>query len=234
MQYKGEDTMTNILLSRHDIPKKCCKELKQYIQKGARVAVVAFSFRDEEIANEQEWNRYYGAKGFLSAAIEDSLKSFSIPRENIEYVNYFRDTPGTAKQKLQNADIIYFPGGLRARKGEPDRIMQRAIEFDLFNTIENHRGVIIGFGAGAQVQLANYYIAKKGRRMSPTIGFRFAEGFDIVPNYTNDESQNYFIKRVVTETGVPVYAIGEQGAIIVNNGQMSILGEVHCFRRKAG
>jgi peptidase E len=226
--------MINILLSKYNISQKwCIKELQNYIPKGARVAVVAFSFRDEEIADELEWNKYYGAKGFLSNAIEAEFKPYGIGRENIEYINYFRDNAASAKQKLENADIIYFPGGLKARKGEPDRIMTRAIEFDLLNTIEAHRGIVIGFGAGAQVQIANYYIAKKGRRMSPGLGFRFVEGFDIVPNYTNEEAQNYFIKRVVTETSIPVYAIGEEGAIVVNNGQMSIIGDVNCFRKKA-
>jgi hypothetical protein len=226
--------MTNILLSKHDIGQKwCLKDLQNYIPKNSRVTVVAFSFRDEEIADEQQWLKYYGDKGFLSNAIEASLKPYGIPRENIEYVNYFRDTPMSAGQKIQNADILYFPGGLKARRGEPDRIMTRAIEFDLLSAIESHKGVVIGFGAGAQVQLANYYISKKGRRMSPGLGFRFADGFDIVPNYVNDDTQNYFIKRVVTETSTPVYAIGEEGAIVVHNGQMSIIGEVHCFRKKA-
>jgi hypothetical protein len=226
--------MTNILLSKHDISKRwCVKELKQYIQKDSKVVIVAFSFRESEISNEREWDRFYGAKGYLSTAIEKSFKPYGVPRENIEYINYFRDTPATAVRKLQNADIVYFPGGMQSRRGEPDGIMQRAIEFEIFNAIESHRGVVIGFGAGAQVQLANYHILKKGKRMSPSLGFRFAEGFDVMPNYTNNEAQNYFIKRVVTETGAPVYAIGEEGAIIVNNGSMSVIGDVHCFRRKA-
>jgi len=222
------------MLSKHDISKRwCVKELKQYIKKGDKVVVVAFSFRDSEIANEREWDRFYGAKGYLSTAIEKSFKSYGIPRENIEYIDYFRDTPASAMRKLQNAEIVYFPGGVQSRRGEPDRIMTRAIEFEIFSAIENHRGVVIGFGAGAQVQLANYHILKKGRRMSPSLGFRFADGFDVMPGYTNEDSQNYFIKRVVTETGSPVYAIGDEGALIVNNGTMSVVGDVHCFRKRA-
>ncbi|MCL2070769.1 MAG: Type 1 glutamine amidotransferase-like domain-containing protein [Oscillospiraceae bacterium] len=219
-------TMTNILLSRYDISKRwCLKELKKYIKKDARVAVVAFSFGDE-ISNSGEWDRFYGEKGVLSVAIEKSLKHYGVHRESIEYVDYFRDTPATAKRKLQNADILYFPGGAA------DKIMARVIELELYHAIENHRGVVIGFGAGAQVQLANYHISSDGKRMCYSLGFRFAEGFDIEPNYSGDESQNYFIGRVVTETGVPVYAIGEEGAIIVDNGAMNVLGDVHCFRKR--
>jgi hypothetical protein len=221
------------MLSKHDIGQNLyLSELQGYIKPGSRVTVIPLSFRDEEIPNEQEWDRFYGANGFLSKAIEESFNPYGVKSGSIEYIDYFRDNPSSAKQKSANADIICFPGGTKARRGEPDKIMERAIELELFNYIENHRGVVIGAGAGAQVQLANYHIIKKGKRMSPTVGFRFASGFDVMPNYTGEESQNYFIKRVVSETGTPVYAIGEKGALIVENGEMRIIGDVQCFRKK--
>ena len=220
--------MTNILLSRYDISKRwCLKELKKYIKKDAKVTVIAFSFGDE-ISNADEWEKFYGRKGVLSNALEKSFKHYGIHSENIEYVNCFRDTPETAKQKLRNADILYIPGGAAA-----DKIMTRVIEFELYREIENHCGVVIGFGAGAQVQLANYHISSDTDKMCYSLGFRFAEGFDIEPDYSaGDESQNYFIRRVVTETGVPVYAMGAEGAIIVENGSINVIGDVNCFRKR--
>jgi hypothetical protein len=223
--------MVNILLSRCNTS-WCADELKPYLNSDARVAVIAFSFRECEITNVHEWEKYYGENGYMSSAIETSLLLCGIKRENIVYIDYFRDTPETAMQKFDGCEVVYFPGGLQFRRGEPDKIMTRAIEFKLFNAIEQHRGVTMGFGAGAQVQLANYHISKKGQRMSYSLGFRYVDGFDIEPNYRATESQNFFIRRVVTETGIPVYAVGEEGAIIVDNGDFRAIGAVHCFRKK--
>ncbi|MCL1903236.1 MAG: Type 1 glutamine amidotransferase-like domain-containing protein [Oscillospiraceae bacterium] len=217
--------MTNIMLSRYDIGKKwCLKELKKYIKKGSTVAVVALSFGNE-ISSADDWERFYGKKGVLSTALEKAFKHYGIPTDNIEYINAFRDTPETAKKKLQNADILYIPGGA------PEKIMERVIELGLYSDIEGHKGAVIGFGAGAQVQLANYHIPSAQNKMCYGLGFRFAEGFDIEPNYTvGDELQNFLIRRVITETGIPVYAIEEDGAVIIENGVMRVIGKVHCFK----
>jgi len=218
--------MTNILLSRHDIGKRWCeKDLKKYIKKGGKVAVVAFSFRESEIATKEDWDRYYGVNGTFSAAIEKSFGHYGIGAKDVEYVNYFRDTPSSAKNKVQNADILYFPGGAA------DKIMTRVIELGLYGVIENHRGIVIGFGAGAQVQLANYRVMSGGK-MLYSLGFRFADGFDVETDYKSDETQNYYISRAVSERGLPVYAIGEEGAVIVEDGVMNLVGDVRCFQKR--
>lgn len=218
--------MTNILLSGHGIDKRwCVKDLKRYIRKNGKVVVVAFSFSESEIASKEDWDKFYGHNGVIGGAIEKSFKHYGIKPGGIEYVDYFRDTPLSARNKVQKADIIYFPGGAA------EKIMSRVIEFGLYAAIEEHRGLVIGFGAGARVQLANYRVMSGGR-MCYGLGFRFADGFDVETDYKSDETQNYYISKAVNERGLPVYAIGEEGAIIVNDGVMSAIGDVRCFRRR--
>jgi len=218
--------MTNILLSKHDISKRwCAKDLKKYIRRGGKAVVVAFSFRESEIASKEDWDKYYGKNGLVSSAIEKSLKHYGISPNCVEYVDYYRDDKQSAKSKVQNADIIYFPGGAA------EKIMTRVIEFDLYGVIENHKGIVIGFGAGARVQLANYRVMSGGR-MLYSLGFRFADGFDVETDYTSDETQNYYIGKAVSERGLPVYAIGEEGAVIIENGVMNTIGDVRCFQRR--
>jgi hypothetical protein len=203
------------------------KDFKKYIKKGDRVAVVAFSFREGEISSGEEWDGFYGENGVLSTAIEKSFKHYGIHRDDIEYIDYFRDSPSVAKGKIEKADIIYFPGGAA------EKIMARVIEFGLYDVIEEHSGVVIGFGAGAQVQLASYHISGGNRNnFCYSLGFRFAEGFDVELNYERDEAQNHHIRQVVTERGLPVYAIGEEGAVVLDNGIMSVIGDVSCFRKR--
>jgi len=217
--------MVNILLSRYDISKKIfSKEFKKHIHKDANVAVIALSFRDSEIANPEDWDKFYGKKGVLSKAIGKSFKHYGIGLDNIEYIDYFRDDAVSAKKKLEKADIIYFP------EGEAQNIMSRVIKLGLYNHIENHKGVVIGFGAGAQIQLAHYHVVDE-KRMCYSLGFRFVDGFCIEPNYNNEDLQNYYIKRVASERDLPVYAIGEDGAIIIEDGKIQVLGDVHCFRK---
>ena len=218
--------MVNILLSKYDIGKPWCVEaFGRYITPSARVAVVAFSFGDE-ISNQNDWDRFYGAGGTLSTAITKSFAPYGVAPESVEYIDFFRDSPASAKRKLQSANILYFPGGAA------DKIMSRVIAFELYDDIENHRGVVIGFGAGAQIQLSRYHVTSARGTVCPNLGFRFAEGLDIETNYSNDESQNYFIGKVIGETGLPVYAIGDQGALIIDNGKLGAIGDVQCFRKK--
>ena len=51
---------------------------------------------------------------------------------------YFTDTKETAAQKIKKADIIYFLGGL------PDRMMDRIKEFDLYDILMQHDGILMG------------------------------------------------------------------------------------------
>ena len=218
--------MINILLSRYDISKKwCSKELAKYIKKGAKVVVLAFSFGDE-ISSVNDWEKYYGKIGVLSTAIEKAFKHYGVRSDDVQYINYFCDTPEVARDKLSQADIFFIPGG------RADKFMMRAIEFQLYKEIEQHKGVVIGFGAGAQVQLAKFHVSDGDAKMCYSLGFRFIDGFDIEPDYSGRDLQDYFISRVIKETGVPVYAIGEEGAIIVDNGEMRIIGDVRCFGKK--
>ena len=64
----------------------------------------------------------------------DALISYGIKEENVVFVNYFTDNKITAREKIENSDVIYFLGGL------PDKMMERIKEFDLYDTILNYKG----------------------------------------------------------------------------------------------
>lgn len=83
----------------------------------------------------------------------DGFKAYGISQDNISFVNYFEDTKKSAKQKIENADIVYFLGGL------PDRMMDRIKEFDLVETFRKRNGIIMGYSAGAVIQLSEYHLS---------------------------------------------------------------------------
>lgn len=111
--------MINILLEGYEINSDYLyDDLKKYILPNYSVAVVAFSFRDSECKNSTEWNLLYSKEnGIYYNGIVNGFNAYGISEDNITFVNYFEDTKESAKQKIENADIIYFTGG------RPDRIL---------------------------------------------------------------------------------------------------------------
>ena len=113
-------------------------ELKKYFKKSDKVAVVAFSFYDDYVYDAPSWERLFGEGGNCYVETVDGLAPFGITPDNISFINYFTDTRESAKQKIKDADVIYFTGGL------PDKMMERIKEFDLADTLLSHKGVVFG------------------------------------------------------------------------------------------
>lgn len=224
----GADIMTNILLEGFDINAPWLyDELKNYIKPDYTVAVIAFSFRDNRIKCLSDWNELYSKKsGKYYNGIVSGLTAYGISENNITFVHYISDTKEIAAQKIQNADIVYFLGGL------PDRTMDRINEFDLYDTLLNHNGVIMGYSAGAVIQLAEYHLSpdEDYKEFSFYKGIPYLNDFYLEVHYENTEKQNAAIQKVIKERGKTVYAtLLGKGAIIVHNGTINLLGEVRTF-----
>ncbi len=221
--------MTNILLEGFNINVPWLyDELKNYIKPSDTVAVVAFSFRDDRIKCLSDWTTLYGKEsGKYYNGIVGGFTAYGISENNIIFVNYFYDTKEIAAQKIKSADIVYFLGGL------PDRMMDRINEFDLYDTLLNHNGVIMGYSAGAVIQLAEYHLSpdEDYKEFSFYKGIPYLNDFYLEVHYANTEIQNAAIQRVIKERGKTVYATSlEKGAIVVHNGTIKLLGEVYSFR----
>ena len=108
---KGGETMINILLEGFDIDAPWLyPDLKPYLKPHHRVAVVAFSFRSDRVKSLSDWNALYSPdQGKFYAGIVGGFAAYGIREEHISFLNYFADTPDSAKAKIQSADIIYFP-----------------------------------------------------------------------------------------------------------------------------
>ena len=220
--------MVNILLEGYDIDAPWLyEELKKYIKPIHKVAVVAFSFRDSRVKSLADWNVLYSKEnGRFYSGIVGGFTAYGIHEENISFVNYFADTKESAKQKIETADIIYFLGGL------PDRMMDRIKEFDLQDILMKHQGIVMGYSAGAVIQLAEYHLAPD--RDYPTFnyykGLSYLNDFYLQVHYENTPVQNEAIQRVLTERGKSVYATAfKKGAVLADNGTIKLIGDVYSF-----
>ena len=220
--------MINILLEGYDIDAIWLyDELKQYIKPTHSVAVVAFSFHDNHVKSIADWNLLYSKEnGQFYAGITSGFAAYGISERNITFVNYFADTKESAAQKIEKADIVYFPGGL------PDRMMNRIKEFDLYDLLMKHDGIVMGYSAGAVIQLSEYHLSpdEDYPEFHYYNGLPYLKDFYLEVHYEGTDIQNDAIKRVIDERGKTVYATElEAGAILVDNGNIKLIGNVKTY-----
>ncbi|MBO5006510.1 MAG: Type 1 glutamine amidotransferase-like domain-containing protein [Clostridia bacterium] len=221
--------MVNILLDYYDIDSPWLFDsLKRYIKPHHKVAVIAFSFRESRVKNLSDWDFLYGGKSSrFYSGLTGALSAYGIKEENIQFLNYFTDTKETAAEKIRSADILYFLGGL------PDKMYERLKEFDLLDVIMKHNGIVMGYSAGAVIQLAQYHLSPDDDY--PALGYYeglpMLRDFYIEVHYENTDIQNAAIKSVLKEKKKTVYAFSlGKGAIIAENGEIQLLGDVKTFK----
>lgn len=220
--------MINILANAYNIDADWCFEtLQKYIKSDHKIAIIPFSFREEQINSEETWQEYYNDNsGLYYEGVTGAFERFGISKDHIKWVNYFSTSIEEARKIVLNADILYFTGGL------PDKMMDRLREFQLVELIEKHEGIVLGFSAGALIQLENYHLTadKDYPCFVYNKGMKMISDFHIEVHFTKSELQMESIKKVTKETGKPVYAIEEEGAVIIDKGEVIIVGKVHCFQ----
>jgi len=225
---RGRILMVNILFSSYNFNEKWAKgSMEKYIKCDDNVLVIPFSF-GENISNDMDWQSAYNKdNGKYYNTIVLPFLSYGIKEENIEWVNYFKDTDENAKDKIRSSDILFFTGGL------PDKMMHRLKEFDLISEIENFVGVIIGVSAGAMIQISDYHITpdKDYDVFSYSEGLNLIRDFDIEVHYEETEIEKNYINKVLNERVDMVYAIKDTGGIIVDNNAITLLGDTQIFSR---
>ena len=221
--------MINILLEGYDINADYLyDELKNYIKPEHKVAIVAFSFRDDSVKTLSDWKNLYSKEsGMYYNGIINGFAAYGISENNISFINYFTDTKESAERKIKQSDIVYFLGGL------PDRMMDRIKEFDLTDALKKHSGIIMGYSAGAVIQLSEYHLSpdKDYPQFNYYEGLSYLNDFYLEVHYEGTKAQNDAIHRVLKERGKTVYATAlRKGAILVDNGIIKLLGDVRTFK----
>ena len=221
--------MINILLEGYDIDAPWLYgELKRYIKPIHKVAVVAFSFRDNRVKSLADWNILYSKEnGRFYGGIVGGFTAYGVPEENVSFINYFADTKESARKKIENADIVYFLGGL------PDKMMERIKEFELQDVLMKHNGIVMGYSAGAVIQLAEYHLSPDDDY--PEFGYYkglpYLKDFYLEVHYEETASQKAAIEKVIAERQKTVYATSlMNGAILVDNGNIQLIGKVKEYK----
>lgn len=220
--------MVNVLLESYNLTEPfLINALKPYIKPWHRVAIVAFSFLPSQATTLQQWLMLYGREeGMFYHWLVDPLMEFGITEDHITVINYFADSKEEAKKKMQNADILYFTGGL------PDAMMDRLAEFELLDVLAGFDGLVLGCSAGAMIQLEEYHITPDWDY--PNFGYYrglpWLRDFYVEVHYEETDLQKQCIQKVLAERRKPVYAIfHDQGALVIENGEITRLGKTERF-----
>ena len=203
------------------------EELREYFSEDSHVAVVAFSFYDDYVYDAASWEKVYG-RGLGNCYFEtvDALSAFGVSKENITFINYFTDTHESARDKIKNANVVYFTGGL------PDRMMDRIKEFNLLDTLREFDGIAVGYSAGAVIQLGEYHLYPDGdyNDFGYYKGLGHINDFYLEVHYEFKPEQNESIRRVLAERNLPVYVTHtRRGGVVVDNGRIKIIGKVDVY-----
>lgn len=203
-------------------------DLKQYFSKETKVCVIAFSYYDDYVYDADSWERVFGRdRGGMYFETVDSFKPFGVSSENISFINYFTDTKESAREKIKNADVLYFTGGL------PDRMMDRIKDFELCDVIMSHNGIVMGYSAGAVIQLKEYHLYPDGDYTDFAYyeGLPMIDGFYVEVHYRGLDVQNESIRLCIEERGKPVFVTNDKGGgIVVENGRIRIIGKVDVYQ----
>lgn len=220
--------MTNILLEGYDISAYWLKDaLARILYPHHRAAVIALAYRDSRVKCAADWNALYAPGGRFHDGITAGFAEYGIRKENVAFIGDFTDTKQTAAQKIAAADILYFTGGL------PDRMMTRIHAMGLVDMLRSFNGIVMGYSAGAVIQLAEYHLSPD--EDYPSFGYYeglgYLSGFYHEVHYEGKPEQNASIARVLRERDGTVYAtICGNGALIVQDGDIHTAGEVKVFR----
>lgn len=214
--------MINILMSNMSLDKKWCRlELRDYIKPDSRVTIFGFQFYDEELRDAQHWDEFYDKKtGAFYEYLTEPFAFFGVGVKSIKWINYFTDTRESAIRKIKNSDVLILTDGIA------ERMLEIIDGMDLRETIKNYKGVVIGFGAGAVIELSDYQIEPHdGCEVRYLQGLGLVDNIGIEINFESCDFENISIRKFVEEKQKPLYAITDDGAVIVDGDEVLTLGD---------
>jgi len=203
---------------------------KPYIQSTHHVLIVALSHFPIYISNEEAYDLYYEKGGEYYQKMIDSFAPYGIVESQIDWIHYFKDNPKSAILKIQQANIIYFPGG------SPDLMMKRIEAFGIKKALESHPGLFIGSSAGAMIQVEDYHISPDFEYPSFRYerGLNLLKGFSIEVHYRRRKKQKAALRKINRAYHHEIYAIPDDGALIVTQSGIQCISSAKKIYNKKG
>lgn len=154
---------------------------------------------------------------------------------NIEFSEIFDLEFNSDFNKLESFikdenEIIYFLMG-----GNPLTQMEIIKKFNLENRIKEHKGLVIGFCAGA-INLSKYSIITTDEDFDKCQSYKGIEriGIIIEPHYNeiDDLNRNKELKDFAKQYNQTIYAVPDESIIVVGNDNITEYGKIYHIKEQ--
>ncbi|WP_084301014.1 Type 1 glutamine amidotransferase-like domain-containing protein [Acholeplasma equifetale] len=210
--------MINILSSRTIFHENRYYDiLKKYINKKSKICVIAFSFFDNAFLQENYEKEYSRPEGKWYLHIVEPLSRFEVQEDNISWIIYHVDSKESAIEKIENADIIFLPGGA------PDRFMDRLNEYELVPVLQKQENkIFMGPSAGTMIQFDWFHISKDRdyHKFSIHDGLGFVKDFGVEVHFNRRKQQKKSMRKVSHMHPRPIHALYDDGLMVIENGNI--------------
>lgn len=208
--------MINILSSHriYNHP-KVKDEVLKYINKNSRICVIAFSFFESGFTQES-YELSYQKEGRWYMHIIEPFLDLGLTEENFSWIIYKKDNTKDAIVKINQADVIFFPGGA------PDLFISRLKEQGLFDHLKNVDKILMGPSAGTMIQFDQFHISKDYdyKKFSIHEGLGYIKDFGVEVHFRRRKQQKKGIRRMSRLNPRPIYTVNEDGMMILENNQI--------------
>jgi len=204
--------------------------LKTLIKPDSKAVIISWAFPTE--LDYDRFNNEWFKKGDKRyKKYIGSLTNLGIDEKNIIVLNcYDKKNYNKFKKIIDDSDILVIAGG------NPEMLYSKVVqETEILYNIKYYKGIIIGFSAGAELQLKRYFITAKNNYYKY---FAFYDGFGVLddPFYMDVHSVNnkkYLekLQKIANDKQKKVYAIYNDGAMIYNRetNDLELFGNVKVF-----
>lgn len=140
-------------------------------------------------------------------------------------LDYFEKDTQKALSAIAESDVIYFTGGL------PDKMVERIADYGIMEALSAYKGVVMGFSAGAMIQLDAYHITpdEDYPAYCECRGIGYVKQMDVEVHFDGSEAQQRGIDQALRSFGHKVYAIAEDGLVLVQDGNVECIGNVTVY-----
>lgn len=131
--------MVNIMVNTYNFNNSDCYEsLKRYIKPGMKVVVIPFGHEVKYFTQERTFDELYHYEyGRDFKILRRAFYDYGIEKEHIYVLNPHRDTSRYMKNKIENADALFFTDGNFIECSDYLKAMH------LFDTVKEFKGITI-------------------------------------------------------------------------------------------
>lgn len=213
--------MTNILLNYYNFDGDWARpHLDKLLKNHPRALILPLAYRESQATDNDSWLSIYGKGGEKYDNILRPFLAYGYQEQDITWLNPYDGVDHIAQ--INNAELLFFTGGM------PEKAIARMQELGIVNAVKNFDGIVAGASAGAMLQLQTYHITpdEDYNEYGVWHGLGLVSGFDLEVHYLATDLQNSCTARVVKELGLPVYQMWHEGGLLIEGGQITVMGRV--------